>query len=280
LTLAALVRGLPRRAVSRALGRVGRIELPPALLAPILRLYARRYGARTEEAEVPPGGWRSFNAFFTRRLLPGARPLDPDPRAILSPADARVVASGRVDRGTMLQAKGVPYALADLVGSPEDARRLEGGAYVVLYLAPGDYHRFHWPLDGRFLLLRHLPGDLWPVNAAAVGSVPRLFVRNERVALRGETDGGAEFAFVAIGALNVGSIRLCFHSARTNRGGPARPRSFALADARGRRGEELGRFEFGSSIAVVLGPETGEFAALEPGRRVRVGERIGTRGRA
>lgn len=277
MTLPALLRGLPRRAVSRALGRLGQVEVPPALLAPILRLYARRYGARTGEADVPAGGWRSFNAFFTRRLLPGVRPLDPDPHAIVSPADARVVTCGRVERGAMLQAKGVPYALADLVGSEEDARGLEGGAYVVLYLAPGDYHRFHWPLDGRFRLLRHLPGDLWPVNASAVGSVPRLFVRNERVALLGEADGGGAFAFVAIGALNVGSIRLCFHPLRTNRGGPSRPRALALPDVRGRRGDELGRFEFGSSIAVVLAPGTGALTPLEPGRRVHVGQRIGTR---
>ncbi len=276
----ALLTLLPRRAVSRAAGVFGGAPLPKPILVPVLWAYSRRFGVDLSEADRPLSAYANFEDFFTRALRPGLRPVDPDPAAVVSPVDGRVYASGRVEAGTILQAKGVPYRVADLLGSGADAEAYEGGTFATFYLSPRDYHRIHWPLDGRVLRLRHLPGDLWPVNDAALAAVPRLFARNERVAATCETSAGAPFAVVPVGALNVGSIRLAFHPLRTNRGGPATPRTFVLAPPRPvRRGEELGRFAFGSAVVLLLSAAAGRLDPLEAHSPARVGRRIGTAAR-
>jgi phosphatidylserine decarboxylase len=267
------VRALPRRALSRILGVVGRAEVPRPLLAAVLGVYARAFGADMSEAERPLGRYRSFLDFFTRRLRPGVRSGPSDPLAVASPADCRVHATSEVRDGTVLQVKGARYAVADLLGSPEDASAFEGGTAATLYLAPGDYHRFHWPFDGTVEVVRHLPGDLWPVHPGAVANLPGLFAKNERVACLGHVAGGGRFAFVPVGALNVGSIRLEFHPLRTNRGGGAR-RAWRI-HVPGRRGDPFGWFEFGSAIVLLLAPDAGTLDDAAPGTRRLVGHEIG-----
>jgi phosphatidylserine decarboxylase len=262
--------------VSRTLGTLAATPLPRALLSPAIAAYVRAFRVDLAEADPPPAGYRTFVEFFARALRPGTRPVDADPDAVVSPVDGSVHASGRLEAGVVRPVKGVPYSLEDLVGSAEDARRLEGGTFATLYLSPRDYHRIHWPFDATVGLVRHLPGDLWPVDAAAVDGVPDLFVTNERVAVLGEVRG-RPFALVAVGALNVGSIRLAFHPLRTNRASARRARAYAMRPpVRGRRGEELGRFEFGSAVFLACSADAGRLAALERGATVRVGRPIGT----
>jgi phosphatidylserine decarboxylase len=268
------VRVLPRRAVSRGVGALTRIPLPPLVLAPILWAYARAFGADLEEAERPLRGYASFLDFFTRRLRRDARPLPDDERALVSPSDGRVHATGTVSRGLVLQAKGVHYALADLLGAEADAAALEGGTYVVIHLAPGDYHRFHWPADGTVEQALHVAGDLWPVHPRALGAAPGLLAANERVVLIARGREGAAFTLVAVGALNVGSIRIPGVPLRTNRGGGGRRRVAGLALA-GRRGEELGRFEMGSCLVLLLASSAGRLDDLAPGTRLEAGQAIG-----
>lgn len=273
--LSPVLGALPRRAVSRLLGQLGRLRVPTPALQAFLRWYASRYGADLAQAARPLSDYRTFVEFFTRALAPGQRPPPEQAWALASPADGRVVATGTVERGSLLQVKGVPYALADLLGSADDAARFEGGSFLTVYLAPGDYHRFHWPLAATVHTVRHLPGDLWPVNARAVGSVPRLFARNERVVLLGRAENGGDIAFVPVGALNVGSIRLTgLPALRTNRSvlGPRRWSRLTLA---GRRGDELGWFEFGSSFVLLLARDAGQVAPLPPGAPLRVGSVVG-----
>ena len=198
-----IVRALPRRFVSRMTGRFARLPLPGVLLRPFLRWYARRYGADLTEAARPLEHYTSFVDFFTRTLEDGARPLPEDEGAIACPCDGTVSMCGTVTDGTLLQVKGHTYSLSALLGSDEDAARFEGGTYAVLYLAPGDYHRFHWPFDGIVETARGLPGDLWPVNEPSVRSVEQLFARNERAACIGRTSSGGAFAYVPVGALNA-----------------------------------------------------------------------------
>jgi phosphatidylserine decarboxylase len=273
--LPAFVRAMPRRAASRLVGAATRLPLPSGILSPLLRLYARAFGADLGEAASDVTAHRTFLDFFVRRLREGARPQDSDPSVVGSPADGAVHATSLVAEGSAVQAKGISYSVASLLGSAEDAAAFEGATATVIYLAPGDYHRFHWPFDGTIDTVRHLPGELWPVHPGAVAAVPRLFATNERVACLGRTAPGARFAFVPVGALNVGSIRLSFHDLRTNRGASYRSvRTFVL-DVRGRRGDELGWFEMGSAIVLLLSKEAGVLAPLEPGARVRVGTPIG-----
>jgi phosphatidylserine decarboxylase len=273
----AFVRALPRRAVSRAMGWLAELPVPSPLLTPVLAAYARGFGADLSEAARPLRAYASFNDFFTRELRPGLRPVDPAPASVVSPVDGRVYASGEVESGTIVQAKGVPYRVGDLLGSDEDAARFDGGTFVTCYLSPRDYHRIHWPFDGSVDRIRHLPGDLWPVNDRALAGVPRLFARNERVAILGRLAAGGDVALVPVGALNVGSIRLAFHPLRTNRGGPAAPRAASFdPPVAARRGAEAARFAFGSAVVLLLARSAGRLDPLPPGAVVRYGCRIGT----
>ncbi len=270
----AFVRALPRRAVSRLVGAAVRAPLPRRLLVPLLRLYARAYGADLAES-APVESYGTMLDFFVRRLNVGVRTQDADLSVVGSPADATVHATSLVEGGTVLPAKGVGYTVPSLLASREDAEAFEGATATVLYLAPGDYHRFHWPFDGTVDTVRHVPGDLWPVHPGAVAAIPGLFTRNERVVCLGRTANGGRFAFVPVGALNVGSIRLSFLDLRTNRGAGARDGRTIRATASGRRGDEFGWFEMGSAIVLLLSKEAGVLAPLEPGTRVRVGSAIG-----
>jgi phosphatidylserine decarboxylase len=261
--------------VSRLLGAAASARVPRAVLRPALSLYCRHFDVDLAEAERPLSEYATFNDFFARALRPGLRPIDPDPAALVSPVDGRVHASGPVEAGTVLQAKGVPYRVADLLGSEEDARLFDGGSFATLYLSPRDYHRIHHPLDGALARVRHLPGDLWPVNDEAVARVPRLFARNERAACLGTTAAGAPYAMVPVGALNVGSIRLTFHPLRTNRPVHARLAETLVPPVPVRRGEEFGRFEFGSAVVLLLSRAAGTLLPLEPRAPVRLGRAIG-----
>ena len=242
----------------------------------MISAYSKGFGVDLAEAARPLSAYASFNDFFTRELRAGIRPIDADPAAVVSPVDGRVYASGTVENGTILQVKGVPYAVADLLGSAADAAPFEGGSYVTAYLSPKDYHRIHWPLDGLVSHLRHIPGDLWPVNDEALAGVPRLFARNERVVILGRTSAGHPFALVPVGALNVGSIRLAFHSLRTNRGGTAVPRAIRVpTPISAVRGAEAARFAFGSAVVFLLSKAAGHLAEPAAGTVVRLGRPIG-----
>ena len=272
-----LVRLLPRKMVSRALGFLAELPVPRALLVPVLKAYSEGFGVDLSEAARPLSAYATFNDFFTRELREGARPLDADQRAIVSPVDARVYASGTVEAGSILRVKGVPYRVAELLGSEADAAPFEGGSYVTTYLSPKDYHRIHWPFDGRVDRVRHLPGDLWPVNDGAVAGIPRLFARNERVAILGRTRALEPFAMVPVGALNVGSIRLAFHRLRTNRGAPAVVRELRLSGpVAAVKGAEAARFAFGSAVVLLVAKSAGRLDAPPVDAVLRLGARIGT----
>ena len=268
-----LFRALPRRGLSQTMGFLARLWAP-IIVWPILVVYSLYYGVIFREMERPLWRYIRFVDFFTRRLKPGLRPQPEDPMAISSPADGKVHHAGTIEKGTLLQVKGFRYDVADLLGSEEDARPFESGTYSVIYLAPGDYHRYHWPFDVHVKRVRHVPGDLWPVNEKALASVPRLFARNERLVLLGETNGKS-FAFVPVGALNVGSMRLYFHDVRTNHRKLKDVRQWDV-DVNAKRGDECGCFELGSTIVLLLEDGAGALNPLESRTVLRVGEPIGT----
>ena len=272
-----LVRLLPRRGLSRLTGWFAHRRVPGFLLRPALRWYARRYRANLAEAARPLEDYRSFNDFFTRTLEEGVRPMPEDPQAIACPCDGTAAMSGTVESGTLLQVKGHTYSLGDLLGDAEAAAAFEGGTYAVLYLAPGDYHRYHWPFAGRIDTVRHVRGDLWPVNERAVESVERLFAVNERVVCLGDLPSGGRFAYIPVGALNVGSIKLDFHDLRTNRMGGAAAQRWAVSVEAG-RGDPFGLFELGSTIVLVLSRDAGRLDVPPPGTTLRLGRPIGRLG--
>jgi len=266
---------LPQHLVSRLTGWLARQETP-WLKDALIRVFLKLYRVDMDEAVEPdPHAYGSFNRFFTRALAEGARPLPEDPSVVACPVDGTVSQAGPVEGGELFQAKGFRYSLAALLGG-EFPPELERGRFATIYLAPYNYHRIHAPADARLVEMRYLPGKLFSVNGATVSAVPRLFARNERVACVLGT-GFGPMAFVMVGALNVGSIETTW--AGEVAPGPDRQASTWRYPADGpgavrlTRGEELGRFNLGSTVIVVL-PEDGPALerAFRPGAEVRLGQ--------
>ncbi|MER7071180.1 archaetidylserine decarboxylase [Terrabacter sp. NPDC000476] len=268
---------LPKHTLSRGAGWLATRPIPRPLRGRVHRGYSRVFGARPEEAALPLEEYPTLNAFFTRTLKPGLRPVAD--AAIVSPVDATVGAYGRVEADTLVQAKGRDYSLTALLGSRELADRYEGGTYATLYLSPSDYHRIHVPLSGRITAATYIPGELWPVNVAAVANVANLFAVNERIVVDLETVSGGRLAVVPVGATMVGMTRLAFDDAvHTNaRRREVQSRSYD-PPVRVETGDPLGHFEFGSTVVLVCSPDAGSIDPLTPGATVRVGERIGAPG--
>ena len=265
LLAAQVLRALPRVRISRAVGRLCEQPLPSAVSRAVTNAYCQAYRVELEDAELPPGAFPSFDAFFTRQLKPGARTLSAD--ALVSPADGMLSAQGIVDPGARIFVKGQPYDVGELVGDPRDAARYAGGEFAVVYLAPRDYHRVHSPADGNITLVRGLPGDLYPVNSIGERHIPQLFVRNQRAAIVIDTPGLGRVTVVMVGAVIVGRITV------TVLGGPdVRPGTYPMQPpVPVRKGEEIGIFHLGSTVVLLLEP--GLAVAREPGS-IRYGESL------
>lgn len=277
-TTLAVLRRLPQGLLSRAAGGLADLPLPAFLRRPVLSTFARVTGIDVSEAEGTLGDYPSVNAFFVRRLRPGARPFPEAPEILASPVDGIVGAVGVVKAGRALQAKGRDYAVADLVGDPRRARAFEGGLFITVYLSPRHYHRIHTPLPGRVEEARHEPGRLFPVNAPAVAWVDELFVVNERLVAHLDTVLGP-VAVVAVGAYNVGRISAAFDPAWsggagtsvTNRGTPPPPLRSYDPGIPLDRGAELMAFHLGSTVVVLTPPGPVLRDDVKPGLEVRAG---------
>jgi phosphatidylserine decarboxylase len=279
LVVATSLRALPRKRLSRLLGRMARVEGPDAMLRAAIRVYCRAYRVDLADYDLPPAGFRSFDEFFTRSLRPGARPVDPDPDTLISPADGRVEAAGPIEPGASFQIKGHRYEIAELIDDRiAGATDFEGGWYALIYLAPGDYHRVHAPVTGAVRALRHVPGTLFPVNALGLNHVPKLFARNERVVVHQRSDRFGDVATVMVGAIGVGRISMSFDdSVITNDRHAAGLRVYGERAPILRRGDELGTFHMGSTV-VVLAPPSGRMVMrVAAGERVRMGAAIAQR---
>lgn len=277
-----LQRLLPARALGRLVHRASRSErrwFKNALIRGFARLY--RIDLSEQDRRVPED-YPSLNAFFTRPLRAGARPLDPDPASVLSPADGTLEQFGAVDGDTRVLAKGFRFRVADLLAAgPAAAARYQGGRLATIYLAPHNYHRFHMPVDARISEVLCVPGRRWAVNRRTARTVTGLFAENERVVCLCETARGP-LAIVLVGAMNVASISLAFAGEVMPRPGRTVTR-WQHGDGPDRielaRGELLGQFNLGSTVILAAAPGVLEWdPGLVPGQPLRVGQRIGRLG--
>ena len=270
---------VPKRAVSRAIGWGASRGLPVSLRGMMLSRFAQAYGIDLDEAEKPVADYADFDELFTRRLRAGARPIADEPGGVVSPADGIVVECGLATAGKLIQAKGTLFDLTELLSDEEIAARLVGGAYLITYLSPKDYHRVHSPVGGRVIGWRHIPGSLFSVGAKSVASEPGLFVRNERFVTLIEMDGGGLCAVVMVAAIGVGHVTVSYDEDVATH----RPR-FLRAAVRHRhyddpkpvrRGEELGIFHLGSTTIVVFEPGRAELGSFVAGEAMKMGIGIG-----
>jgi phosphatidylserine decarboxylase len=265
LLAAQVLRALPRVRLSRAVGRLCDQPLPAVVSRAVTNAYCQAYRVDLEDAELPPGAFSSFDAFFTRQLKPGARSVSSD--ALVSPCDGVLSSQGVIDPGARIFVKGQPYDVGELVGDPRDAARYAGGEFAVIYLAPRDYHRVHAPADGNVTLVRGLAGDLYPVNSIGEKYIPQLFVRNHRAAIVIDTPGLGRVTVVMVGATIVGRITVSVL------GGPDVPPGLHPIEPAVpvRKGDEIGIFHLGSTVVLLLEP--GLAVARESGA-IRFGESL------
>lgn len=301
-----LYRKMPLNAVSRLCGKAARLELPASLRQPLLGLYVWNYAINMQEAEDPElKNYTSVSHFFTRKLKPDARLVDAH-SPLTSPADGRVLHFGKVENGVVEQVKGVNYSIQGFLG-PNPGRDTTTGSHdnstsppstmtdlsyqeqmgikpgnalynCIIYLAPGDYHRFHSPADCQFVNRRHFPGELLSVNPSVVRWVQGLFNMNERVIYSGNWKHGY-FSYTAVGATNVGSINVYKDpDLKTNQCLVYPDSTFFeknLGSVSFAKGDMIGEFNFGSTIVVMFeAPENFKFC-VEPGQKVRMGQSIG-----
>jgi phosphatidylserine decarboxylase len=234
--------------------------------------FVRAYDVDLREVDVPPGGFRTFDDFFTRRLHVGARVVDPDPKALVSPADGRIEDLGEITAKGELIVKGQPYTVEALLGDPEAAAAYEGGHYFIVYLSPRDYHRVHSPTCGSVQWMRYVPGTLFPVNRIGTDFIPQLFARNERLAIVQEGVVHGIVTTIMVGAIGVGRIGLSFDDVQTNRGDTPGLRSYADSPIPRDRGDELGVFHMGSTAIVMTRPACKLDIVAQAGASIRMGE--------
>lgn len=265
---------LPHHMLSRVVFWLTRRE--SRLAQPVMRWFCKNYQVELDDAAITDlVQYPSFNAFFTRALHADARPIQGDENSLSCPADGRISAVGLLAGDTVFQAKGQAYSAAALLGDPDAAERYRNSAFITVYLSPRDYHRVHMPLGGDLARMRHIPGRLFSVAPPSVAYVPSLFTRNERLVCEFDTERGP-LALVLVGAINVAAIETTWAGLIT----PPAAKVLTTTDypvgaVQFQRGEEMGRFNMGSTVIAML-PSGLQFrAGLAPGEALRVGQWLG-----
>lgn len=265
-----LTNRIPRYALTRFMAWFSKIELPPVRDASIAvwRVFC---DVDLNDAKKPH--FVSLHDCFVRELKVGARPIDPAPEVLVSPCDAIVGQLGDIRDTELLQAKGAPYTLDDLLGDPILVDYYRNGRYVTLRITAGMYHRFHSPDDCTIEQVRYISGDVWNVNPVALRRVPRLFCKNERAIIQARLAASGEMlTMVPVAAVLVASIRLHFADAlfHLKYSGP----TTISCDAKVAKGQELGWFQHGSTI-ILFAPGGYTFCDdVKTGRRIRVGQSL------
>jgi phosphatidylserine decarboxylase len=264
-----LTNRIPRGLLTRFMGWLSRIEQPWVCKCCIAlwRLFTD-----LDLSEAKKTSFTSVHDCFTRELKEGARTIDADPRSLASPCDAQIGACGTVQQGSVLQAKGFPYPLLDLLGDAELVRYYQGGQYATLRLTSSMYHRFHAPADCRVEQVNYISGDTWNVNPIALKRVERLFCKNERAVIRCRLADGAMITLVPVAAILVASMRLKFLDVllHLRYRGP----NVIVCDCTLHKGEEMGWFEHGSTIIMFAPPGAVLTEGMREGGRIQMGESL------
>lgn len=269
---------LPKNYASYGFGILSRMYVPEFLRGSFYSWYSRKYGVKLAEARDDISQFSSLSKFFLRELKPGLRPIG---KGIVSPVDGKLTAQGSIKDQQIVQAKGQEYSLAELLADEKNAQQFEGGYFVTIYLAPGDYHHVHAPIAGNVTSLVHAEGALWPVNSWSVSNVENLFVINERMTVLLESDETdfpqGRCAVVFVGATNVGAISLEHFKQKGNRfrfpwQRPSVHKAEPDTPARVERGERIGSFCLGSTVVLLFSP-----GMFEPGEHCVEGDiKLGT----
>ena len=264
-----LTNRIPRQAATRLMGWFSKVQNPIVrdmsigawkLFVDDLRLHEARKST-----------FESLHDCFVRELKPGARPVDTDPDILVSPCDAVIGQFGAIDDEQVIQAKGFPYSIAELIGDANLAGRYHNGRFVTLRLKSSMYHHFHAPCAAHIRELRYISGDTWNVNPIALKVVEQLFCRNERAVIDLDINSDTEAVMlVPVAAILVASMRLRGIAEPLNlvyRGPNTIPCDLSLE-----KGEKIGHFEHGSTIIMLTSPGFDFDDRISTGAIIRMGQ--------
>jgi phosphatidylserine decarboxylase len=258
---------IPRAALTRLVGRFSKIEQP---LVKRLSIGVWKLFSDLDLGEARDSHFKSMHACFTRSLKDGARTIDMRAEVLSSPSDAIVGACGTIESDTLIQAKGMPYSMAELVKDKTFSEQFIGGTYITLRLTSSMYHRFHAPYDCTIEQVNYISGDVWNVNPPALKRIASLFCKNERAVLHTRMPDGKLIAMVPVAAVLVASIRLHFANVLLHL--KYRGPNIIPCNHHAKKGEELGWFEHGSTI-IVLVPNGYKLAdGIDTGLQIKMGQ--------
>jgi phosphatidylserine decarboxylase len=276
--LYSIARYLPLKTLSRATGVLSRLSIPRPLRGILYGSFSKFYGLKVHEAENDITEYDSFSSFFTRNLKPGIRPIG---SGMVSSVDGTLLEFGCISNDTLIQAKGLTYSLDALIPVPEIADLFRSGSYACAYLAPGDYHHIHSPLEGDITSAIYIPGRLLPVSLSAMRSVPSLYCSNERIITLLKSDDALGFcAVVKVGATNVGSIGLEYRKEFVNGVSKAQTAKNGFytmkisPELHIQKGARLGTFYLGSTVIILTEKECRFSSALSRGSKLMVGQSL------
>ncbi len=266
---------LPHHLISRGVFWLTRQKT--ALKNPVGRAFIKIFGIdMSQAAKENIEDYPTFNAFFTRALKDGARPIAEGDKVLACPADGTVSQSGQVQQGRIFQAKGQSFSLLEVLGGePAMAAPFMDGKFATIYLSPRDYHRLHMPITGTLKSMSYIPGRLFSVAGHTVRTVPRLFARNERVVSIFDTEAGP-VALILVGAINVAAIETVWAGLITpGRSNAIKHYRYDNEHIVLQKGEEMGRFNMGSTIIVITGKGVNWDFGFSADAAVQMGQAIG-----
>ncbi len=266
---------LPHHAISWLMFKGARIHYPP-LKNFIIRTYTRLNPVKMHEAvEEDKYAYRHLNAFFTRALKAECRPLDADTNNWICPVDGAISQARAIKDGLVFQAKGCDYSLLSLLGGDRELENyFYNGSFATLYLSPRDYHRIHMPVNGKLKKMIYIPGRLFSVASFTVNTIPGLFARNERCVCYFDTEDGP-MVMILVGAINVSAMETVWHKGIIrSRGRTITHFDYADKNIILQRGEEMGRFNLGSTVIVLADNHIQLDPSIQTGNEVKLGQAL------
>lgn len=266
---------LPKNSISWLVGYLVSLTPPRSVALYINKLFAKCAKINLDEALLPISSYPNLQSFFIRRLKPGIRPIATDKDIVISPADGLLVQCGDIQNGNIFAIKGKNYDLSSLLDDEELASRFRGGSFAIIYLSPRDYHRFHVPSDSEIYQTIYVPGALWPVNGWAVKNIDNLFCQNERIiTLLKPSHTDKTMAYISVGATMVGKIKLNYCKLESNT--TSKKSSQKHEDILVKKGDELGKFMFGSTIVLLFEQGLIDHFNRSCSSQIKMGESLGT----
>jgi phosphatidylserine decarboxylase len=271
----ALQRVLPKHFLSRLIARAAESK-QPWLKNMLISRAIKAFNINMQEAASDNlDDYENFNAFFTRALKPGVRPIDKGQTSIVSPADGAISQAGPISKNRILQAKGIDYSVSRLLGDSSQARFYQDGSFATIYLSPKDYHRVHMPAAGKLLSSRYIPGELFSVNDKTAQAMPGLFARNERLVCEFESPELGRFSLIFVGAMLVAGIETQWSGFEQPGPGTVRETDHCSDALQYAKGDEIGRFKFGSTVILLFPQQSIDWSQkIEPYAVVQMGEEI------